>query len=274
MKTKQKDELDRFYTKPEAVKRCLKKLKTILPDFDTLVEPSAGDGAFLNELAHPNIKAYDIAPAEGVQGVVKSDWFDVDLTGLGRTCVVGNPPFGQRNQLSIRFIQHALSFSNVDLIGFILPNSWNKPSLQNKTFPTEWKLLYTHRLGKNAFLFEGEDYHVPCSFQVWGKGEQFKSNEDLRWPLKPAIVHEDFEILKDSEGADFFMMGAAPKTMKDVKDVGKNNRGYWIKSNIGVKRLKDNILNVPWDFVGNATASGNVYWISTPELIKEYTEWN
>jgi hypothetical protein len=42
--------LDQFYTKKNVVIKCLGYLN--LDEFDTIIEPSAGDGAFLNEIIH------------------------------------------------------------------------------------------------------------------------------------------------------------------------------------------------------------------------------
>ncbi len=68
-------------------------------------------------------------------------------------------------------------------------------------------------------------------------------------------------------------MGASPKTLKQPWEVSKNNRGYYIKSAIDVDLLKNTLISIPWDEIGNATAGGGVYWISKPELIKAYSDY-
>jgi hypothetical protein len=45
--------------------------------------------------------------------------------------IIGNPPFGNRNALSKRFLEHSFSFSNVGTVGFILPNVYKKHTLQS-----------------------------------------------------------------------------------------------------------------------------------------------
>ncbi len=215
-KTNQKDVLDRFYTKSEVATNCVNSIEDILATFDTIVEPSAGGGSFMKALSKfNNIEGYDLEPA--YLGITKADWFDINLSGKGSVCVIGNPPFGKRNVLSKAFIMHALSFDNVECIAMILPNSWNKPSLQNSTFPTRWRLIKNEKLPVNSFTFEGKDYKVPCSFQVWIKGGQYL---DLRWPLKPKVTHKDFTFV-EKEDADFFIMGASPKTLKQPCEVSK-----------------------------------------------------
>jgi len=266
-----KDKLDRFYTKDTVAQSCVDKVKYLLEEFKTIVEPSAGDGSFLRALKDYNVVGYDIAPEDS--GIIKSDWFDVDVADKGKTCVIGNPPFGQRNSLSKAFIKHAISFDNVQMVAMVLPNSWNKPSLQNSTFPTQWRLISSTKLQEDSFRLKGEgSYKVPCTFQVWVRGDLTKDKSDLRWELKPPVTHKDFSFVGKSE-ADFFMMGAAPKVLKQPEDVNENNRGYYIKSNISPQLLRDRLTSIPWDDVGNATAGGGVYWISKPEFIKAYVNF-
>ncbi len=54
----QKNQFDKFYTKPEVIKKCIRTLN--LNEFDCIIEPSAGNGNFLSFL--PHYFAYDIEP--------------------------------------------------------------------------------------------------------------------------------------------------------------------------------------------------------------------
>lgn len=269
--TRQKDTLDRFYTKDSVAKYCVGLVDTFLDKVGCVVEPSAGGGAFIRALEGYNINSYDLSPT--FNGVIKQDWFDTDISGQGKVAVVGNPPFGKRNKLSKAFIEHAISFDNTRVVAMILPNAWEKPSLQNRTFPSRWKLVTSERLPLNSFEFEGVDYKVPCVFQIWVLVKEYPELQDLRWGMNPLVTHKDFNIVKDKADADFFMMGASPKTLKNVSDVTKGNRGYYIKSNINVSVLKERLITIGWDEKGCATASGGVYWISQPELIKHYSDF-
>lgn len=56
----QKDTFDRFYTKREVVQECVGLID--LTSFDVIIEPGAGDGAFLDYLPKSAI-GYDIKPA-------------------------------------------------------------------------------------------------------------------------------------------------------------------------------------------------------------------
>ena len=60
-KTKKKNELDKFYTRPEVAKECLSLLfSTINIEDYSVIEPSAGSGAFSNQIN--GCHAYDILP--------------------------------------------------------------------------------------------------------------------------------------------------------------------------------------------------------------------
>lgn len=58
-----KSELDKFYTKPNIAKDLIDKMKLNVnyKDYDTIIEPSAGNGSFYNHLTSINLKKYIIA---------------------------------------------------------------------------------------------------------------------------------------------------------------------------------------------------------------------
>lgn len=266
-------ELDKFYTKPFVAEGCISTSWPFLHEYDLFIEPSAGAGSFLNALAKQDVLdktiAYDLVPETSEYDIITSNWFDVVIPEAPeKVAVIGNPPFGKRNFLSKAFIQHAISFDNVTCVAMILPNAWEKHTLQ-KVFPRSWKLVMSERLDRDSFTLKGENYSVPCVWQVWLKGD--KCSEDLRWEENPPTSCKDFVITNNPDEADFFMMGASPSTLKDVEDVQPNNRGYYIKANIDVEMLKNNLLQVPWKELGSATAGGGVFWITKPELVRNYT---
>lgn len=255
-----KSEHDKFYTKPEVAKTCIDVVTKMFNG--TYVEPSAGAGSFSKQL---ECIAYDLVP-EG-EGIVKADFLTTNLSTLGGVCVIGNPPFGNRNKLTNQFIKHSISFDNVSVVAFILPESFSKLSMQ-KVFPTEWRLVHTHKLPDNSFTLEREDYHVPCVFQVWEKD----SNKEDKRERKCLPICKDFEIVVPARRgeADFFSFGASPTKIVDVTEVQKNNRGYYIKSLIDKEELKDKIRDVDWNSIGASSVSGGVFWVGKDEYIKYY----
>jgi hypothetical protein len=78
--------------------------------------------------------------------------------------VVGNPPFGRQSTTAIKFITKACSFA--DLIAFILPRSFKKPSM-SRMFPPNFHLLSSIDLPADSFTVASQDYAVPCVFQIY-----------------------------------------------------------------------------------------------------------
>lgn len=157
-----KTQLDKFYTNPLIAKECINKLN--LEDFDCIIEPSAGSGAFSKQI--PGIKAYDLAPEDIT--IQEQDWFTLDksiFSKYNKILVVGNPPFGRQSTLAMSFIKES---SFADVIAFILPKSFKKDSVKNRV-PLNFWLVYEEDLPKDSFLLDGNKYDVPCVFQVWEK---------------------------------------------------------------------------------------------------------
>lgn len=156
----QKHELDKFYTKPAVALECIQALD--LNSYAEIIEPSAGSGAFSNQI--PGCTAYDLDPEDA--SITKADWFTIDRTRVEgkKILVIGNPPFGQQNNLAVAFINHAAKFA--DTVAFILPKSFMKDSVQKLLNPHLF-LRSSVILQKNSFELEGQDMDVPCVFQIW-----------------------------------------------------------------------------------------------------------
>lgn len=142
-------ELDKFYTSPEVAKECI----SLVPDLETyslIIEPSAGNGAFSNNL---NCLAFDIAPE--AKGIQKQDWLKVAPFSKKSILVIGNPPFGNRSCLAKAFIKHSQKIG-AETIAFILPDTFSKLSNQSfALFPKEWKLIVEYKLEGEKSFFSG-----------------------------------------------------------------------------------------------------------------------
>jgi hypothetical protein len=168
----QKDVFDKFYTKPEIAKYFI--AKSDVASFTAIIEPSAGNGAFSNQIE--NCIALDLKP-EAV-GIEEQDWLAyVHPTKKKeeRVLVIGNPPFGQQNNLAIGFINHAVKFA--DRVAFILPISFKKDSLHDR-IDSSMHLVYEEDVPKDSFTFNGIDYDVKCVFQIWDKKEELRTKQD------------------------------------------------------------------------------------------------
>ena len=71
--------LDKFYTKPEIAKKCVRYLQenVIITDDDILLEPSAGCGNFLKALTDYKVVAYDLVP-EG-DNIIQQDFLKLEI---------------------------------------------------------------------------------------------------------------------------------------------------------------------------------------------------
>ena len=153
---------DKFYTKPSVAITCVAELTKHA--VGTWIEPSAGSGAFVDAVKHP-VVAMDIEP--GREGITKQDFLTWSSPHTECT-VFGNPPFGRQSTLARKFIKHASTFA--DVIGFILPRSFTKPSMQ-KAFPLEFHLVHESPVEKDSFLVNDKPYDVQCIFQIWKRME-------------------------------------------------------------------------------------------------------
>lgn len=93
---------DKYYTSPELAKYCVEKTKEIIGEdnITEYIEPSAGGGVFLNYLNKPYF-AYDIEPED--DRIQRADWLQINLDYKSGRCIIGNPPFGDRNTLAVQF---------------------------------------------------------------------------------------------------------------------------------------------------------------------------
>ena len=254
-----KAELDKFYTKEKVAVSCIDRID--LSKYDLIIEPSAGSGSFYNNIDSEDKLGIDLYPEN--DEIIQGDWFEFKIEPFFKNVlIIGNPPFGKRNVLSKKFLEHAASFSNVKTIAFVLPNVYNKHTLQ-KSVPKEFRLKEIFELPKNSFEIDGEDYHVPCSFFIFdkSKGDCLRFNPEL-------YTETDDWTYANRREYDFFVMGAALNTVKDIPE--ENNRGYYIKvkKNKDIQKIKDNFINGNWK--GFSSANGGVSWLTKPEVVKEY----
>jgi len=165
---------DQFYTCEHVAKMCIDILLRHVPTTIPWIEPSAGQGVFLRLV--PHAIGYDIEPKH--PSVQTADFLHVDIP---RGCLVfGNPPFGRQSSLAKRFIRHAAE--KADWIGFILPRSFLKPSMQS-AFPLDFHLLESVELPDNSFLVNNVPYDVPCVFQVWKREPTHRDVESSATPV-------------------------------------------------------------------------------------------
>ena len=214
---------------------CIKK-------WDLIVEPSAGDGSFLNQIPSNNAIGIDLSPEH--PDIIKQNFFDYSPP-LNKTniLVIGNPPFGRVCSLAIKFFNHSAIWANV--IAFIIPRTFRKISVQNK-LNIMFHLVYDEEIPNNPCCFSPK-MMVKCCFQVWEKKDTKRQLSNL------PTTHTDWEFLKlglnDTNGqptspltADFAMR-AYGGNIGEIKTGGLHNlrpkSWHWFKVNIDKNILID-----------------------------------
>ena len=234
--------LDKFYTVASYSKRCIDKVFELYDKskFDLVVEPSAGNGSFFNQIDFSNKIGLDISPE--TEDVVKMDFFDfTPHVKFGNILVVGNPPFGRVCSIAIKFFNHSAAWSNV--IAFIVPRTFRRPSVQNK-MNNRFHLVYDEDVPTSPCCFTPR-MMVKCCFQIWQKTDTIRPFIDL--PTK----HSHWQFLSfgplDESGqptppsdADFAIRAYGGKIGQIESSKMSELRPkswHWIKSNIDKEEL-------------------------------------
>lgn len=181
---KRKVNLDQYFTSTLLVEQCVREFekKCTLSEFDLIVEPSAGSGRFLSALPPAKTVGIDISPKN--PNVEAADFLHYHPPHQEKILVIGNPPFGQRGALAVRFINHAMQFAHT--VAFILPRSFNKYTFMNRVDQNFTLLSATNLEG--TFDFEGDEVFVQTVFQVWQRSTK---QRDL---IRPQQTHSDFSM--------------------------------------------------------------------------------
>jgi hypothetical protein len=227
-------DLDKFYTKESIVIKLLNviKKKINIKTCDLIIEPSAGNGVFLNNLIEiykdNKILAFDIKPEN--KKIIKKDFLTIDNNKYDDKIIhfIGNPPFGSQSSLAKQFIKKCI-LMNANTISFILAKSFKKDSVK-KIFPLNYSLLYQIDIKDDAFLLDGNNYSVPCVFQIWCK------NTKLRKPVK-ILVSKNFVFCKKNDNPTYSIRRIGWYAGKISRDINKSeNSHYFIKLNKNINR--------------------------------------
>jgi len=204
-------ELDQFFTRPELASECIQLLTCLLnsgdlTDFDTLLEPACGEGAFiyaLSRLGHvttTNVNKSDPLSCEATKINViamdidakdeemRQDFLQFTYKRQGPCLTIGTPPFGKNGVMAVKFFNKAAEFSKV--IAFIVPRSFYKKTIQDK-LDSNFFLVQEYALPKGSFIKSSiyssspASFSVHCVFQVWTRLDCI----DLFYPQ--VVAHQD-----------------------------------------------------------------------------------
>ncbi len=257
-------ELSQYYTDPRIAQSCIAVVRALYGAdyFDTIIEPSAGEGAFSRQLG-ANCIALDIDPK--APGIEKADFLKWSPAARpGRCLVIGNPPFGKKAALA--FLNHAASFSKVEVIALILPKIFCKKTQQNRV-DKNLHLVHEEEIPTNSFTHEGKIVDVPCVFQVW---ERRPDAERAKHKLKSR--HPDFERCMQNE-ADLVIrrVGAHAGLLKPLEQDWSANSNIFLRAT-GCSRdeLKDRFARLAMAAQACNGAGGGS--INMSEIVELYEE--
>lgn len=241
-------QLDKFYTNSDVAKLCAEVFSKYANE--EIVEPSAGAGAFA-----PYVSIMlDLAPE--ADSIIEQDFLLWDSSKY--KYYLGNPPFGKNSSLAKKFFNHAAKGKGV--IGFILPRTFRKVSIQNALDLNFW-VVEDHILDTNSFTLDGKAYAVPCCFQVW------EYREEARKKVVLPTTHVDFKFV-DKESCDFSIrrVGAKAGVVNSHNDFSAASN-YFIKGGVKEKFIT---CEIPFKEAASNVA-GNPS-LSKGELVKIYGE--
>lgn len=258
--------LDKFYTTDGAVATCLDRLNSHLklnpePAIDLWLEPSAGDGAFLRSLPLPRIGLDLVPEAEGITAGDFLQWKPEDPTI--RIATVGNPPFGKNSSKAVAFFNHAAEFST--LIAMIFPSTFEKASVQrrlNKNFVC----VLNEPLPYSSFLFQGQPYDVPTTFQIWTRSKTPRSDS------KAKTHHPDLQFVSRNDAMVAFQrVGVRAGALKtDFTKIASASHLFLRSDRLSSEELIARLAALDFSHVRGKTA-GNPS-IAKSELIDAYTK--
>lgn len=225
---------DKYYTPPDLANYCVNKTKEIVgvDNITEYIEPSAGTGVFLDYLDKP-YSAYDIEPKD--DRIVKADWLTTDLLYKKGRCVIGNPPFGERNALCVKFYKKAIQIC--DYVSFILPLS----QLNNQYQLFEFDLIHTEDLG----IWKYSDRKLHCCLNIY-KRPSYSLNNKPNYKLNSVVIEENRRSGHQIKNITQFDIGLCSFGTGIIGKVPRF-QGQYAKEmyfKINDERYKEQILNI------------------------------
>lgn len=267
--------LDQFFTKEEIAQQCVKELKSLYSfgDFDAIIEPSAGTGSFAKLLPASKRIAIEIDPdlCDENAEYICEDFFNYSPPEEWKqVLVLGNPPFGTQNKLSVDFFNHAANFANV--IAFIIPRTWNKQSIHNR-LNEKYHLIKAVDLPEDCF-YGDKNTNVKCCFQIWERSTVSRKKE------KKELSHNDWDFLSyhkekndlvPPQNADFVVLAYGSNSGQISNDLfqWRPKSVHFIKSKIGKKKLIERFSTLDYSCANNSARQSS---LCKADLVRLYME--
>lgn len=252
--------LDKYYTSTDLAKYCIDKTFEIIgnKNITHIIEPSAGSGAFSNQL---ECDAYDIEPEH--ESIKQQDFLALDLPYKKGRLVIGNPPYGRCLALAQKFYKKAVYMG--DYIAFILPIG----QLHNTNSLYEFDLIYSEDLGKRRY----SNVELHCCFNIYKRSSTGELNKKPSKKLKDITIYR--QDCKDYDNKEFDLRmcywgnGSAGKMLKEGESYSAE---YKIK--IHNEELKEEIIKtmheIDWKRELNCIAMLKIQQFHIINALKKY----
>lgn len=243
---------DKYYTPSDLAGYVVLKTENILGEdnITEYLEPSAGSGIFLDYINIPFL-AYDIEPED--KRIEKNDYLKLNLDYKRGRCVIGNPPYGEKNLMSVSFYKKSVQLA--DYISFILPISqWN-----NNQQMYDFDLIYSENLGKRLF----SDREVHCCFNIYSRPDGGLNTSPQKYKLNDVTLRECRKSRNQYVPKDFkydIGMCSWGYIGREIEYEGQYNQELYVK--INNLNFKDRIL----ELIKNADWSALYPMTTTPRL--------
>jgi hypothetical protein len=254
-------EKDQFFTPVNTAQICFKLfIDTITKYGENIdnfkyIEPCAGCGNFLEVLPNNTI-AMDIEPRH--PSVMNYDYLDWKPSDNNKYVVFGNPPFGLRGHMALKFINHSYEFA--DYVCFILPQLFES---DGKGVPRKrvykYNLIFSTKIDTDFNEPNGNVIKINTIFQIWSKHHK----NDI-YDIKD-YTNEKMKIYSMSDGGtisttrnkcmigkcDIYMPSTCfgkenMKCYNNFEDL-PGKKGYGIVFNTDKQNMVNKMLNIEWD---------------------------
>ena len=259
-------ENDKYYTPIDLANKCWEKVIKVIgrDNIKDIIEPSVGNGAFLNYKIKPRI-GYDIEPeCESTEKttIEKANFLEQEIEYKKGRLLIGNPPYGRCLSKAQKFYKKAVQIG--DYVAFILPIS----QLGNTHSMYEFDLVSSEDLGIELYT----DRKLHCCFNIYKRPEDEKLHKKEDVGLKDITIYRQdkkgYEKLEYDIRMCYWGDGTAGKILKDNEHYSAE---YKIK--IHNEELKDKIIEVlttfNWKEYLNCIAMRKIQQFHIVEVLKK-----
>jgi len=198
--SKQKDQ---FFTPIETAKSCFQIFCQVIETFNEnekdflFIEPSAGDGSFIQVLPSSRTISMDVEPKH--PSIIMQDYLDWSPPSTAQTSkryvVFGNPPFGLRGHLALKFINHSYDIG-AEYVCFILPQLFES---DGKGVPRKrvkgYHLIYSNKLDTSFYEPNKNEIKINTIFQIWSK-----HHSNTSYDLQEVTPTKNMRVYSMSDG--------------------------------------------------------------------------